>query len=90
MGVQTRVLGPEHPVTLMAMGNLAVSLQAMGDLPGACQLEEKAVGARTRVLGPEHPDTILARRNLSALNREVARPQWRQLCCGCSICSFSS
>jgi hypothetical protein len=66
LDARTRLLGPEHPDTLTAMSNLASSLQSMGDLPGARELEERVVGVRTRVLGPEHPDTLTAMSNLAS------------------------
>jgi hypothetical protein len=38
---------PEHPATLSTMQNLAGTLYAQGDLPGARKLEEAALEART-------------------------------------------
>jgi eukaryotic-like serine/threonine-protein kinase len=51
-------LGEEHPATLRSMNNLAETLRAQGDLPGARALQEKALEARRRVLGEEHPATL--------------------------------
>ena len=53
-----RIFGEEHPDTLTAISNLAGTLSAMGDLPGARALEEKVLEARQRILGEEHPDTL--------------------------------
>ena len=64
-----RVLGPDHPDTLSAMNNLAVSLSDQGDLPAARALWEKVLAGRERVLGPDHPDT------LSAMNNLAVKPQ---------------
>jgi hypothetical protein len=58
---------PKHPDTLTTMGNLAVSMRDMGDLPGARELQEKVVGARTRALGLEHPDTWDAMATLAVI-----------------------
>ncbi len=60
-----RVLGPEHPNTLASMGNLAVTLSAQGDLPGARRLEEDVFSTVRRVLGPEHPNTLASMNNLA-------------------------
>jgi hypothetical protein len=57
-------LGPEHPATLTAMGNLALTLKAQGDLGAARQYFEEVLGVRRRVLGAEHPDTSIAAWNL--------------------------
>jgi tetratricopeptide (TPR) repeat protein len=63
--LRRRVLGPEHRDTLTSMSNLAETLRAQGDLPGACKLHEEALDIRRRVLGPEHPDTLTSTNNLS-------------------------
>lgn len=57
-------LGEEHPTALAAMGNLANTLWAQGDLPGARALEESTLATRRRVLGDEHPDTTVSAWNL--------------------------
>jgi hypothetical protein len=62
-----RVLGEEHPDTLVALGNLATTLWALGDLAGARELQEKAVGGFKGVLGEEHPSTLAALRNLAVM-----------------------
>jgi len=55
--MRRRVLGGEHPSTLISMYNLAETLRAQGDLPGARELHEQVLAIRHRVLGEEHPDT---------------------------------
>ncbi len=45
---------------LTAMNNLAESLSAQGDLPGARTLREQVVAGCRRILGDEHPDTVTA------------------------------
>jgi Tetratricopeptide repeat len=39
--MQKRVLGEEHPDTLLTMNNLALTLMAQGDYQGARQLQER-------------------------------------------------
>jgi hypothetical protein len=53
-----RVLGEEHPDTLTSMNNLALTLYASGDLPGAREACEQVLDGRRRVLGEKHPDTV--------------------------------
>ncbi len=60
-----RVLGEEHPGTLSSMNNLANTLSAQGDLPGARRLHEAVLEARKRVLGEEHPGTLTSMNNLA-------------------------
>ncbi len=59
-------LGPDHPETIAARANLAVSYHAAGHKAAAVTLFESVVADRERLLGPEHPDTIAARANLAA------------------------
>ena len=40
LDARRRVLGKEHPDTLMSLSNLAAMLRAQGDIAGAKQLEE--------------------------------------------------
>jgi hypothetical protein len=63
--LRERTLGEEHPDTLASMNNLASTLSAQGDLPGARALQERVLEARRRVLGEEHPDTLASMNNLA-------------------------
>ena len=53
-----RVLGPDHPETLLARGNLACCRGEAGDRRAAAALEE-LLADQLRVLGPDHPDTLV-------------------------------
>ena len=64
-----RVLGEEHPDTLISLSNLAATLWAQGDLDGARELQEQALELSRRVLGDEHPDTLISLNNLAATLR---------------------
>jgi hypothetical protein len=55
-----RLLGSEHPDTLMAMNNLALTLNAQGDLAGERKLGEQVLEGRRRLLGDHHPDTTVS------------------------------
>ncbi|HKB17048.1 MAG TPA: CHAT domain-containing tetratricopeptide repeat protein, partial [Planctomycetota bacterium] len=48
-----------------ARGNLAFTIKALGDLPGARALEEKVLEVRSRALPEDHPDLQLTRANLA-------------------------
>lgn len=55
--IQRRVLGPEHPDTLLSMSNLVSTLEGENDYGEAERLSRDALQIQRRVLGPEHPDT---------------------------------
>ena len=55
--IQRRVLGPEHPSTLMSMGNLAYALMSEGRLADAEKLIRDTLNISRRVLEPGHPYT---------------------------------
>jgi hypothetical protein len=50
-----RDLGEDHPDTLAAASNLAVSLRAAGEYQAARELDEDTLARRRRVLGEDHP-----------------------------------
>jgi len=60
-----RVLGKEHPATLISVGNLAGCLRALGDAAGALPLFRRALDSFERVLGKEHPATLSSVNNLA-------------------------
>ena len=68
-----RVLGPDHPDTLLSRNNLALAYRAAGRLDEAISLHEQALAARERVLGPDHPDTLRSRNNLATAYRAAGR-----------------
>jgi tetratricopeptide (TPR) repeat protein len=67
LDIKRRILGPEHPVTLLSMGNLASTLERMGQYPEAEKLFRQTLDIRRRVLGPEHPDTLLSMNDLRGI-----------------------
>ncbi|MFD6275018.1 tetratricopeptide repeat protein, partial [Streptomyces sp. NPDC060209] len=58
-------LGPDHPDTLAARGNLIGWQGAAGDAAGAAAAYEELLADRERILGPDHPDTLTTRGNLA-------------------------
>src|SRR4051794_2538722 len=71
-GVKRReLLGEQHPDTLVAMNNLAQTLEAQGDLARARQLQEQVVAASRELLGEQHPSTLTAMNNLAQVGQEL-------------------
>src|SRR2546429_2369530 len=68
-----RVLGPDHPDTLTAQNNLAVTYQRAGRAAEEVPLLERSLGALERRLGSEHPDAVVTRNNLAVAYREAGR-----------------
>jgi len=63
-GCCERLLGPDHPDTLVAAGQLADALLASGQAPDAVRCSRWVLDGRDRVLGPGHPAAIAARVSL--------------------------
>lgn len=66
-----RELGPDHPYTAIAMGNLAILYKAIGEAEKARPLYERELATAERVNGPNHPDTASALSNLGAFYSEM-------------------
>ncbi len=62
--------GPEHPDTLKAMHNLAISYDDAGRREEALQLREQVLQLRRKVSGPEHPGTLKAMQALAVSYEE--------------------
>ncbi|MGW3653543.1 tetratricopeptide repeat protein [Streptomyces sp. NPDC000878] len=63
---RARILGSDHPDTLMRQNRLALALDDSGEHRQAATLQQQTLDALTRVLGPDHPDTLASRGNLAA------------------------
>jgi hypothetical protein len=63
---QEKVLGPEHPDTLLTRHELASAHVKLGDHELGCQLFEELLPVRARVLEPNH-DRVLRSRSRLAL-----------------------
>ncbi|MET9487476.1 tetratricopeptide repeat protein [Nocardia sp. NPDC006630] len=64
-----RVLGPDHPDTLVARNNLAYAYESAGQLAKAIHLYQATLTDCERVLGSDHPDTFSCRNNLASAYR---------------------
>jgi serine/threonine-protein kinase len=59
------LLGPEHPDTLTAMNNLAVSYAKVGRWDETLKMREDVLALDRKALGSEHPDTLKSMNNLA-------------------------
>ncbi len=67
--------GPDHPDTLSARNNLAVSYGDAGRVQDALNLRERVLADRERILGDDHPNTLTARHNLAISYSDAGRVQ---------------
>ena len=65
LDMSKKLLGPEHPDTLISMGNLACTYTDQGKWEEAEQLWIEVLDMRNKLLGPEHPNTLISMRNLA-------------------------
>ena len=70
---QERVLGADHPDTLVSRSSLALAYQAAGRTAEAITLHEQTLAARERVLGADHPRTLNSRNNLANARNAAGR-----------------
>ncbi|MGA7325537.1 MAG: tetratricopeptide repeat protein, partial [Rhodomicrobium sp.] len=73
LALAERVLGPEHPDTLISVGSLALLNKAQGRYGEAERLFKRALEVSERVLGPEHPGTLQSVNNLALLYEAQGR-----------------
>ena len=62
---RVRILGNDHPDTLISRDNLAGAYEADGRLNEAITLYEQTLADSTRILGNDHPNTLASRNNLA-------------------------
>jgi hypothetical protein len=65
----------DDPETGWSLNNLAVVLQALGELDAARTLHEHALAIRETRLGTDHPDTVRSRQRLAAVVTELDKQQ---------------
>ena len=71
--MEQRLLGKEHPDTLISMGNLAGTYYRQSRWEDAERLEVQVLELRKRVLGEEHPNTLSSIANLAATYTDQGR-----------------
>jgi hypothetical protein len=67
-------LGPDHPDTLDARGDLASWRGDAGDPAGAATAYADLLTDQVRVLGPDHPKTLTTRSNLASCRGRAGDP----------------
>ncbi len=73
LSTRRRVLGDEHPDTILSVINTGVLLRSQGKLPEAEVRYRQALETSRRVLGGEHPDTLTAIHNMGFLLQEQGK-----------------
>ncbi|KAI1827762.1 hypothetical protein F4861DRAFT_287006 [Xylaria intraflava] len=71
--IRNTVLGPEHPLTLASLANIASTYRNRKRWAEAESLEVKLLDARKRALGPSHPDTLTSMSNLASMYKKQGR-----------------
>jgi len=64
-----RLLGPEHPDTLISVVNLGGLFKSMGEYGKA--FHNRILEAHERLLGQEHPTTLITVGNFESLNKSM-------------------
>jgi tetratricopeptide (TPR) repeat protein len=64
---QEKVMGMEHPHTLISVYCLAYLLQAKGQYDDASVLYQRAIAGLQKTLGPHHPTTLACSEHYSSL-----------------------
>jgi tetratricopeptide (TPR) repeat protein len=73
LALRRRLLGPDHPDTLIAMSELSNTLEGLGRPAEAEALDRERLAAYRRVHGPDHPDTLIAMGSLAYTLGELGR-----------------
>jgi tetratricopeptide (TPR) repeat protein len=71
LAIDEAAYGPDHPAVAAALNNLALILQALGDLAGARPLQERALAIDEAAYGPDHPAVATALNNLAQILRDL-------------------
>lgn len=66
-----RILGPDHPGTLVSRNNLALAYQDAGKLEKAINLFKQTLADSERILGSDHPNTLTSRGNLASAYQDA-------------------
>ncbi len=71
--IRRRLLGEDHPHTLISINNIGLLLQEQGKLGEAEPLLREALQRRRRVLGDDHPGTLISINNMGSLLQEQGK-----------------
>ena len=70
---RNRILGVQHPDTIYALANLAITYKHLGKYTEAEKLETQVLNEITRIFGVEQSDTIRAIENLAATYQNLGK-----------------
>ena len=73
LDLRNRLLGEEHPDTILAMGGLAITYHRLGKYADAARLEVQVVDVRKKIFGEEHPKTVTAMALLAEMRFQANR-----------------
>jgi tetratricopeptide (TPR) repeat protein len=75
LAARVRVLGADHPTTLIARRNIAEWTRQVGDLQRALALYQELLPDFIRVLSAEHPGTLITRGSIAYLTGQLGDSQ---------------
>ncbi|MFI9507764.1 tetratricopeptide repeat protein [Nocardia sp. NPDC052566] len=67
----TRILGADHPTTLLCRNNLAMTYYSAGRIDAAIDQQRTVLGDGARTLGADHPVVVLTRSDLGTTLSDV-------------------
>jgi tetratricopeptide (TPR) repeat protein len=70
VAVDKAALGPEHPLTIAALGNLAMALADQGRRADAIRIFEEVLPSAERRLGHDHPRVQDLRERLAQISAQ--------------------
>jgi tetratricopeptide (TPR) repeat protein len=74
LAARERVLGPEHPDTMISVSSLGFLFESQGNYAEAEPLYRRALSGFTKVLGPNHPTTRAVAANLQRCLDAMRQP----------------
>jgi hypothetical protein len=69
--MRSRFLGEEHPDTIDAMENLAITFYYLQKNEDAASLEVQVVDVQKKIFGEEHPETVKAVALLAEIRSQI-------------------
>jgi hypothetical protein len=67
--LSARILGTEHPDTVLCVGNLAALYQDQGRYGESEPLSKRALAGNEHIYGPDHPGTLTSVNNLGHVSQ---------------------
>ena len=67
LNARKKILGEDHPETILAMENLASTYSNLGKYTEAEKAQIQVLDAKNKIVGEEHPDTLIAMGGLASI-----------------------